>query len=140
MKKRREDLALPAGTTLRCGGIRYTLGAVICQGGSCLLYQAKREGSALPFGIKECCPGELVNHLTRIHGVLTGSDPTTDRALAQSRARMAREALVSQRVAAVSPRSIPVLDGGRYGHGGIPCPGGQLPAAAADVGDRAVPA
>lgn len=33
MKKRREDLALPAGTTLRCGGVGYTLGAVICQGG-----------------------------------------------------------------------------------------------------------
>ncbi len=110
MYPRSHNLALPAGTVIRCGGACYTLGAVLGQGGSCLLYQASKQGSALPFGIKECCPGDLVGRLVRTDGVLTGLDDGACHALAQARNRMAREAEVSQRVAAVSQRTIPVLE------------------------------
>ena len=127
-RKQREALALPAGTVLRCGGVRWTLGGAVCQGGSCLFYRAAREDSALPFGIKECCPSELSGRLIRRDGVLTGVDGAADAALAQARARMAAEAEISQRVAAVSQRALPVLE----------APG----AAAVDVGrgERAAPA
>ena len=127
-RKQREALALPAGTVLRCGGVRWTLGGAVCQGGSCLFYRAAREDSALPFGIKECCPRELSGRLIRRDGVLTGVDGAADAALAQARARMAAEAEISQRVAAVSQRALPVLE----------APG----AAAVDVGrgERAAPA
>ena len=51
-----------------------------------------------------------MGRLVRTDGVLTGLDDGACHALAQARNRMAREAEVSQRGAAVSQRTIPVLE------------------------------
>lgn len=110
MNERTISLALPAGTVLRRGGGRYILGEVTGFGGSSLFYAAKKEGSALPFGIKECCPGELAGRLRREGGILAGTDAQAGYALKQARERMRQEAEISQKVAAVSAKTIPVWE------------------------------
>lgn len=110
MNERTISLALPAGTVLRRGSDRYILGEVTGFGGSSLFYTAKKEGSSLPFGIKECCPGALAGQLHRAAGVLAGASRPADYALAQARERMRREAEISQDVAAVSAKTIPVWE------------------------------
>ena len=102
--------ALPAGTVLLCGDDQYTLGDVISYGGSSVFYAAEKTGSSLLFGVKECCPSELAGRLQRTHGVLTGADEQSEYALGRARERMLWETSVSQEVAAVSLRSIPVLE------------------------------
>lgn len=110
MDDRNIRLALPAGTVLCCGGDRYILGEVSGFGGSSVFYTAKKEGSDLPFGVKECCPGELAGRLRREGGILFGADEQADDALVRARERMLRETVISQDVAAVSPRRIPAWD------------------------------
>lgn len=110
MNERNISLALPAGTALRRGGDRYILGEAVSFGGSSLFYTATKESSALPFGIKECCPGEAAERLRRESGVLTGADAQTEHALARARARMLGEAKISQDVAAVSAKTVPVWE------------------------------
>ena len=110
MNERIISLALPAGTVLRRGSDRYILGEVASFGGSSLFYTAKKEGSALRFGIKECCPMDLAGRLRRKGSILTGTDDQAKYALTQARARMLGEAEISQKVAAVSAKTIPVWE------------------------------
>lgn len=122
---------LPAGTVLRCGGARYILGDTVSFGGSSVFYSAKKEDSALPFGVKECCPAELAERLCRKNGVLTGADEAVDDALSQARARLLKEAEISQKVAAVSSRSIPVWEASQRmevetAEGAAPAPEGSF--------------
>ena len=110
MNERIISLALPAGTVLRRGSDRYILGEVASFGGSSLFYTAKKEGSALRFGIKECCPMDLAGRLRREGGILTGTDDQAKYALTQARTRMLGEAEISQKVAVVSAKTIPVWE------------------------------
>ena len=110
MNERIISLALPAGTVLRRGSDRYILGEVTSFGGSSLFYTAKKVGSALRFGIKECCPMDLAGRLRRNGSILTGTDDQAKYALTQARARMLGEAEISQKVAAVSAKTIPVWE------------------------------
>lgn len=110
MNERIISLALPAGTVLRRGSDRYILGEVVSFGGSSLFYTAKKVGSALRFGIKECCPMDLADRLRRKGSILTGTDDQAKYALTQARARMLGEAEISQKVASVSAKTIPVWE------------------------------
>lgn len=108
---------LPAGTVLRwererirCEKNRYILHEAISFGGSSIFYSAEKEGNALPFGIKECFPRELAGRLRREHGILTATDEDSDHILKKARERMLMETEISQKLAVVSGRSIPVLD------------------------------
>lgn len=113
MNETRLSLALPAGTVLRRGRDRYILGGVTGFGGTSLFYTAKKEGSNLPFGIKECCPAEMTRYLRREGGVLTGVSTQTEHALEEARKRMMRETEISRDVAAVSAQTIPVWEAPR---------------------------
>lgn len=110
MEERWDRLALPAGTVLRGGGMSCTLTGAASLGGNALFYTARRAGSALPLGVKECCPGEVREDLYRDGGVLAARGEQVAYALDQARRRMLREAEISQQVAAVSARSIPAWD------------------------------
>ncbi len=110
MTRKDQRTPLPAGTALRCGGVRYILGEAVSFGGSSVFYSARKEGSDLPFGVKECYPAEMAGDLKREDGVLTGVDEMADEALSLARARFMKETEISQKVAAVSSRSIPVLE------------------------------
>ncbi len=108
---------LPAGTVLRCEREsifyeknRYILHEANSFGGSSIFYSAEKEGSALPFGIKECFPRELAGRLRREHGILTGTDEASAHALEKARERMLIETEISQKAVFLSGRSIPVLD------------------------------
>lgn len=102
---------LPSGTVLTCGnGDRYMIDKTISFGGSSVFYSAKKEGSALPFGIKECFPSELADTICREGGLPTGVDARTTYLLDQARARLLNETGISQQVAAVSGRTIPVWE------------------------------
>ena len=123
--------ALPPGTVLYIDSQRYILEAITGSGGSCLFYSAKKEGSALRYGVKECCPRTLSDNLVRVNGILTGTDQDTSQALDAARAQMLEEAEISQRVAAVSHRAIPVWDAPEHVimvgvDGGLPAPAGSL--------------
>ena len=123
--------ALPPGTVLYIDSQRYILEAITGSGGSCLFYSAKKEGSALRYGVKECCPRTLSDNLVRVNGILTGTDQETSQALAAARTQMLEEAEISQRVAAVSHRAIPVWDAPEHVimvgvDGGLPAPAGSL--------------
>ncbi|MDY3281218.1 protein kinase domain-containing protein [Dysosmobacter sp.] len=113
MNERRLSLALPAGTVLCRGRDRYILGGVTGFGGTSLFYTAKKEGSTLPFGIKECCPAEMTRYLRREGGVLTGVSAQAEHALGEARKRMMRETEISRNVAAVSAQTIPVWEAPR---------------------------
>lgn len=131
MKERRMSLALPAGTVLCRGGDRYVLEKVTGLGGSCLFYAAKKEGSALPFGIKECCPAFLAEQLCRRGGIVAGAAGRAQRALDEMRERMRKEAEASQRVATLSARTIPVWEAPgevlvETAEGAIPAPAGSF--------------
>ena len=123
--------ALPAGTVLYIEGKRYTLEAMTGSGGSCMFYSAKKEGSALRYGVKECCPRTLSDNLVRVNGILTGTDQETSQALAAARTQMLEEAEISQRVAAVSHRAIPAWDAPEHvimvdADGEFPAPAGSF--------------
>lgn len=102
--------ALPAGTAFQCGKDRYILGEVVSFGGSSLFYPAKKEGSSLPYGIKECYPAELTQRLHREGGILCGSDTQAEYLLDRARERMMTETEISQKVAGASSRTIPVWE------------------------------
>lgn len=102
---------LPAGAVLRIGDERYTItDAEPREGGSSIFYRARREGSSLPYGIKECCPLELRDRLRRVNGLLVGTDEHAEKLLADARERLQTEAKISQEIAAQSSRTIPVLE------------------------------
>lgn len=103
--------ALPEGSVLRIGDERYTItDAEPRAGGSSIFYRARREGSSLPYGVKECCPLELRDRLRRVNGLLVGTDEHAEKLLADARERLQTEAKISQEIAARSGRIIPVLE------------------------------
>lgn len=109
----KEAIALPAGTILRSGKYKalYTISVEAPRfGGSSIFYRLTREGSSLPYGLKECCPSELEGRLRRIGGTLAGTDEEAQYILENARRHMLAEAEISQRVAALSSRAIPVLE------------------------------
>lgn len=107
----KENIALPTGTVLHIGYDRYTITDIPPRfGGSSIFYQVYRENSSLPYGLKECCPIELEGRLRRVNGLLTGTDEKAGALLSAARARMCGEVTISQRIAAQSGRTIPVLE------------------------------
>lgn len=131
MDERIMQMALPAGTVLRRGNDRYILGEVASFGGSSLFYTAEKEGSALRFGIKECCPADLTERMRREKGVPVGVDDRAEYALGKARERMLGEAEISQAVARGSGRTIPVWEAAgdltvETAEGSSPAPAGSF--------------